>query len=325
VEGSVRKAGNRLRLTAQLIEAAGGSHVWAGRYDREFTDVFAIQDEIVRAIVTELQVKLLEGEEARSWRKSTTNVQAYDYFLRAMQLRHRAATRRDLELAISYAKQAVALDPGFAHAQARLARLHWVSVLTGFARDPLQTLSEAATGAQRAVELNPSIAAGHMLLGMMAILRKEFDEGEALLRKAMALEPESSDTLGIVATGLVLLGQHSEAVRLADLAMALAPHHASYIYVAKGMALFCLERFSEALQCISAGRSGGYAFNFVTAYAAAAYSALGQDEQARAEVRKLLESEPGLRLETLPFCAGLRLAQDRERLRRHILRAEAPA
>lgn len=325
VEGSVRKAGNRLRLTAQLIEAVGGSHVWAGRYDRELADVFAIQDEIVQAIVTELQVKLLEGEQARSWRKSTTNAQAYDYFLRAVEAGNQEGTHRNIELAVSYLKQALDLDPDFAVALAWLADLYRASVMFGFARDPQQTLSEAARCAQRAVELNPLIAAGQLELGLIAILRKEFDEGEALLRKAMALEPEGSDNLGLVALGLVQLGQHREAARVADQAMAVSPHHDPWIDDTKGLALFHLERFSEALQCFFAAQSGGYADYISHAYAAAAHSAMGQDEQARAEMVRVLESETGFGVETLLGCHVLRLAQDRDRLKRHLLRVGAPA
>ncbi len=322
VEGIVRKAGNRIRLTAKLIEAAGGSHVWAGRYDRELADVFAIQDEIVRAIVTELHVKLLEGEQARSWRKSTNNAQAYDFFLRSMQFRHHLATRRDLELAVSHLNQALALDPDFAYAHAFLASLYRVSVTLGFAREPQQILSEAARSAHRSVELNPSLGEGYATLGLIAILRKEFDEGEALLRKSMALAPESSDTLGLVANGLVFLGQHSEAVRVADQAMALAPHHGPWIDLFKGIALFHLERFSEALGCLATRRSGDYVYGgFI--YAAATYSALGQDEKARAEVGKLLEVEPGFRVGARS--SFLRVAEDRDRLQRHLLRAGAPA
>lgn len=324
VEGSVRKAGNRLRLTAQLIEAAGGSHVWAGRYDRELADVFAIQDEIVHAIVTELHVKLLEGEQARSWRKSTTNAQAYDFFLRSLQARHRLTTRRELEIAIGLAKQAVAFDPDFAAAHARLANLYRLFVMTGIARDPQQTLAEAARHAQRAVELHPSNADGLTQLGLIAILRKEFDEGEALLRRAMALAPEGSDILGFVALGLMHLGQHSEAVRVADQAIALAPHHGPWIDNVKGTALFHFERFSEALHCFSDARNRGYTFNILLVYEAAARSALGQHEQARADVTRLLDSQPSFHLHAWPPYIVLRLAQDRDRLERFLLQACAP-
>ena len=324
VEGSVRKAGNRMRLTAQLCEAAGGSHLWAGRYDREMTDVFAVQDEIVRAIVTELHVKLLEGEQARSWRKSTNSAQAYDYFLRAMQDRHGLATRQEVELAIGHAKQAVALDPGFAHAHAVLASLYRVAVILGYPPDPRQTLNDAAWSARRAVELDPSIARGHLNLGLIAILRKEFDEGEALLRKAMALEPESSDSMGLVALGLVMLGRHGEALSLADQAIALTPRRPSWMDFVKGLALFHLERFSDALPSLAAACQGGFARHFVVAYTAAAHAALGQDEQARAAVGRLLELWPGFRGEARLQANFFRLEQDRERFRRHFLRATGP-
>jgi adenylate cyclase len=175
------------------------------------------------------------------------------------------------------------------------------------------------------VELDPSNARGHFELGLISNLRKEFDEGEVRLRKAMALEPEGSDTLGSVAIGLVQLGQHSEAARVADQAMALAPHHNPAIDHFKGLALFHLERFSEALACFAVARSSGYNVNILIAYMAATRSAMGQDELARAEVAKLLELEPNFRLDTWTSYTVLRLSKDRDRLKQYLVQAGVPA
>ena len=124
LEGSVQQAGGRVRLNAQLVDATTGNHLWAERFDRELKDVFAVQDEITRQIVTELDVKLVAGEDARVWRKTLTNVIAYLYYLRGLELRFIMSPESNAQ-ARAFHEQAISLDPGFAIAYSGLAWAHF--------------------------------------------------------------------------------------------------------------------------------------------------------------------------------------------------------
>jgi len=158
LEGSVRKSGNRVRISAQLIDVSTGNHVWAERYDRELQDIFEVQDEITHHIVEALNVGLLDGEQARVWRISTQNAEAYDYFLQGRHRWQSTRTRQGLNQARQLWEQAVALDGNFARAWASLAAMCILEVRYGWSQSPQASMSQGFEFANRAIALDDSLA-----------------------------------------------------------------------------------------------------------------------------------------------------------------------
>jgi TolB-like protein len=190
LEGSVRQAGNRLRITAQLTNVADGYHLWSERYDRELTDVFAIQDEIANAIATKLKVTVTPTAERQLVKPATSNVDAYSLYLkgRALELQRGPA----LVTAVECFEQAVALDPEYAPAYAELAKSLLLLSLWGM-RHPNETHGRAAAAANRALEVDPALAAAHTAQALLAVC-VEHDREKASRAWARAVELEPADT-----------------------------------------------------------------------------------------------------------------------------------
>jgi TolB-like protein len=191
LEGSVRRSGNQLRITAQLIDATTGSHLWAERYDRELKDIFATQDEITMKILTSLQVSLTEGEAARMQAKGTNNLDAYLLFLQGW--RETGSMNKDSNfLGRQMAEKAIALDPKYAMAYSTLASSYADEVPLGLSEDPRVSLKRAMELAQKAIALDNSLALPHGLLGWIYTLMLQHDKGIAECEQAVNLEPNSA-------------------------------------------------------------------------------------------------------------------------------------
>jgi TolB-like protein/thioredoxin-like negative regulator of GroEL len=197
LEGSVRKAGDRLRITAQLIRAADGSHLWSEVYDRQVSDIFRTQDEIADAVVTALKVSLL-GAAPRA--APTSNTEAYALYLQGLSYSQRY-TAADTQQAAQYFKRAVALDPNFAQAWAALAGDLGNMMVFGTGPNPAggfqQIAQEIAIPAKRAVAIDPRLADGHVALANLVFLDHDFPAAERELKTALQLEPDNANALGI--------------------------------------------------------------------------------------------------------------------------------
>jgi adenylate cyclase len=325
VEGSVRKAGVRVRLSAQLIAVADGSHLWAARFDRDMTDLFAVQDEIVQAIVTELQVTLLEGEQARTWRNSTTNTHAYDLFLRTMSTRQHLLTRGDYAAPIQYGEQAVALDPQFASAHARLATLYRQQAWLGTSAQRKLGLQRAEQAAERALAIDPEQPMATANLAVLYCGRGQFDEGEAMAQRALRLDPTGSETMGMVAMAYLLVGKARLALDLLEQAMRSLPDIPSYLYYLKSVTLFQLGRFEEAIANLEEGRHRGWDGFFMHAYLAACQAALGRMDLAHAAAQAVLAREPAFRVGPFVRAQGSQRTEDMQRLSAALSEAGLPA
>ncbi len=184
LEGSVRKSGNRVRITAQLIDAANDAHVWAERYDRDLNDIFALQDEISKAIVAALKLTLLPEEKHALEQRSTTNAEAYKLYLMARQF-WLADSERNNELCVRICKRVVELDPNYAQAWATLALAQWNVFNRGDSED------DGESAAAKAVSIDPQLADAHAAVGAAHRSRGRFTEGLAACERALELEPES--------------------------------------------------------------------------------------------------------------------------------------
>jgi len=221
LEGGVRKMGNRLRITAELVNVADGYHLWSERYDREIEDIFAIQDDISQAIVKALRVILTEGEKKAIENKPrVANIQAYDYYLRGRQFIHQLR-RRSLEYARQMFNKAIEIDPNYALAYTGVADASSLLYQYFDARD--FNLRQADKASKKALELEPDLAEAQVSRGIVASLKKTFDEAEESFTKAMKLEPKLFEAAYWYAMGLMAEGRFEEAIKMFDRAGTLRP------------------------------------------------------------------------------------------------------
>ena len=223
LEGSVRRAGQRLRITAQLVDAVTGGHHWAERYDRRLQDVFAVQDEITRRIVEELDVKLVFGEQARAWRRTTANVEAYELYLKGTTL-NLNPTKENLYLARKYFQDAIARDPNFASAHTHLAYAHMLNVLLGFSDSPDLEIERGFKSARRAIALDESQGPAYTALGRLYMQNGDLHKALANGKRGVELGPNSAIALSVYAHMLETAGRPNECASYLRHAMRLGPY-----------------------------------------------------------------------------------------------------
>ena len=220
LEGGVRKMGNRLRITAELVNVADGYHLWSERYDREIEDVFAIQDDISQAIVKALRVILSEGEKKAIENKPRTNIQAYDYYLRGRQFFHQLR-RRSLEYARQMFNKAIELDPDYALAYTGVADSSSLLYTYFDARD--FNLRQADKASKKALDLEPELAEAYVSRGIVSSLTHHFSEAEDAFTKAMKLEPKLFEAAYWYGMGLMAEGRFEDAIKMFERASMLRP------------------------------------------------------------------------------------------------------
>ena len=234
LEGSVRKGGNRIRVTAQLIDATTGNHLWAERYDRELDDVFAVQDDITHQITVELRVQLSEGEKVRVLAGRTESVEAWERLLRADVLTNTLIQEDNLE-ARRLLKEAVRIDPHYAAAWTQLANTYVGDALMGRAESLEHTLENALDAAQKALEVEKDYPTAFTILGFVHLLRGEHDRAVEVLERAVALEPRNSEIVATCAYILALAGQVDEAVEMIQRAIQLSPISPMWYFACLGI------------------------------------------------------------------------------------------
>jgi adenylate cyclase len=291
LEGSIRKAGNRVRITAQLIDAGSGGHLWAERFDRDLTDIFATQDEVVEKIVRALAVTLTKGEEQRLHRRDTGNVEAYETWLRARALLTRG-TRESIVQARALYRRAIEIDQSFAAPHAGLALAAITDYVNAWVPDPAQALDEAERWARRAVELNDQEPVSHMALGNVLLWRRDHERALAECRRMIALDPNFAQ--GYSATGLALMysGRASEALEPFAMAMRLDPHYPTMVLHFVAQAHFSLGQYEAAAQLLVDRIARNPGTDSSRMLLAACYGHLDRPEDARAAWAELLEVNP---------------------------------
>jgi adenylate cyclase len=211
VEGSVRRADDRVRITAQLIDALTGHHVWAEKYDRQVKDIFAVQDEITKKIITALQIELTEGEQAHVYASGTDNLEAY---LKAMEANwlNSQSSKEGILKARKLAEEAIVLDPKYAFAYRVLGSNHGVSLVVGMSKNPRESLKQALELFRKAIELDDSLATAHSSLGIYSMYARQYDTALAEGKRAIELQPNLPDVVISYATILSWLGKPEEAI-----------------------------------------------------------------------------------------------------------------
>jgi adenylate cyclase len=314
VEGSVRKAGNRVRITVQLIDAETDRHIWAERYDRELADIFAIQDEVTSAIVSTLPGRVEAATHDRAARKPTDNMAAYECVVAAKVLHHRS-TREDNAEALRLIERAIELDPKYAHAHA------WRACIVGQAMTYGWCAAEAAlrTIAQElalALALDDHDSDVHRILAALNL--RQNDHERAAYHQARALSLNPNDDLIVVQQGEILtwLGQAEEGIEWIRKAMRLNPYHPARFWTHLGRAYFVARRYAEAIDALQRIATPDA---FHLAQLAACHARLGDAARSAEHARQVLTRVPEFRIDkdflpTLHYRRDSDLAHHRDAL-----------
>jgi adenylate cyclase len=247
LEGSVQKADQRVRITAQLIDATTSYHLWSERYDRELKDIFALQDEIVQKIVFALKVKLTPEEQERFRRTPTDNLEAYEYLLRGVESFRRYTKEANVQARQMFEK-AIALDPQYAGAYAWLGWTYFNDGLFQWSPDPQQDLERAFALAQQARAMDNSLPYPHTLLSFIYLWgRNQPEQALAEGEQALALDPNNADSYPVLANVLSLIGRPEEAIEVAKKGVRLNPHYPTVSLRELGLAYLVAGRFEEAI------------------------------------------------------------------------------
>jgi TolB-like protein/class 3 adenylate cyclase len=249
LEGSVRRGGDRVRVNAQLIDAASGGHLWAERYDGDLTDIFAMQDEVTANIVQALAVTLRADEERRVGQKGTDNLAAYELMLRGREFFLRT-NYEGTQLAKEVLEQAIELDSGFGLAYAYLSHNHNMDYVNGWSEDPQASLRRAHELAKRGVELMPDDAHVHVALAGTLVWLRRHDEAIAEAERALELDPNYAHGQFELGRCLLHAGRAAEALKPFDQAVRLDPHHADQFLHFMAQANFQLGRYDAAIDLL---------------------------------------------------------------------------
>jgi adenylate cyclase len=227
LEGSVRKAGNRVRITAQLVEAVTGHHLWAERYDRDLEDIFALQDEITFKILTAFQVKLTEGERARVWAARTDNL---DAFLKYLQARRFAGlfSKEGNAAARQLAQEAINLDETYSDPYVLIAWIHWFDARFGWSESRSEPFAQAHRTAQKALALDDTNPGLHIVLGGLHLYERRHEEAIAEGQRALVLGPNDAEIHASMGHILRFAGRFEEAIVLVQKALRLQPIYSSW-------------------------------------------------------------------------------------------------
>ena len=295
LEGSVRKAGNRVRITAQLIDARSGGHLWAERFDRELTDIFSTQEEVVEKIVGALSVTLTPSEEQRLRRRDTANVEAYEAWLRARELLKRG-TRESVAQAKAMYRRAIEIDANFAAPYAGLALAALADYASDWAPDAAQALADADQWARRSMELNNQEPASHLALGSVLLWRRDHDGALVEFRRATALDRNFA--VGYSTTGMALMyaGQPAEALEPIAMAMRLDPHGSPMVLHTLAQAHFSLGDYESAARHLLERIARTPGTDASRMLLASCYGHLGRAEDARKAWAELLTVNPDFSL-----------------------------
>jgi adenylate cyclase len=277
VEGSVRKAGKRVRVAVQLLDAASGNHLWAERYDRELEDIFFVQDEITRAVVATLPGRLEDAGRDLAKRKQTSNVTAYDLVLLGNE-RWRRLTQKDLTEALGYFRSAVVLDPHYARAHANIAWTHVCDVFLEAA--DATSLDEASRHIEMALDIDDGDAWSHGVFAQLLFLLRKDDEAEIHFKRALALNPNDADVAAVFANILVYWGRWREALTWLDAAKRLNPLPPNLYHWYHALALYSGREYEQAVSALKEMRPLD---RWSHGLLAACYAQAGRHDEARSE------------------------------------------
>jgi adenylate cyclase len=295
LEGSVRRVGDRVRINSQLVDAQTGRHIWADRYDRDLTEVFALQDEVVQKIVAALAVKLTLGEEEQLSQAAKVDPEAYDMLLRGLEQLRRYTRETNVE-AREYFEKAIALNPDYARAHANLAFTYAMDALYRWGDAPDQAIVRGLEIASGALDLDASVRQTHFTLGNIYLSDKRHEQSIAASRRALELDPNYADAYAQLAITLNYAGRPEEGLEAIRKAIRLNPRE-PFVYVRiKGQAHYLMGQYEAAIKEFERVVERNPAAYGGRLWLAAAYAQVGRIGDAEWEAQEILALFPGFTL-----------------------------
>jgi adenylate cyclase len=327
LEGSVRRGGDRVRISAQLVDSGTGAHRWAERYDRELKDVFAIQDEVARTIAAVLAAHVNKAEAERTLLKPPATWQAYDHYMRAAAAWASFQSSWKLDQLLEtrgHLADSLKIDPKYARAYSLLASTHRVAWLNPVNEEYLSpaTLDRAITLARTAIELDPNLPEAYAELAYNVIRKSDFDGATVAAERAIALNPNFVDyRLGQV---FYSVGQPAKAIEIAKAQMRLDPFHPHFAPLIAGIAYYMLKEYREAQRWLreATGRAPNHQYGH--AFLAATYAQLGRAEDAHAEAVEVLRINSKYMIGTQKQVSIFKRAEDSDHLLDGLRKAGLP-
>jgi adenylate cyclase len=296
IEGSVRKIGDRVRITAQLIDGGDGGHLWAERFDRDLTDIFAMQDEVTEKIVAAMDVKLT-GDERNRLKTTGTNIpEAYDYVLRSRE-QTRLMSKDGNARAQALLNRAIELDPGYATAYANLAMTRLMNYLNRWSETADPSLEYAYELAQKAVALDGTDPTAHHMMGLICLWKRQHDQAIAELERSIALEPNRAYTFGVLGNALQYAGRPEEALEWINRGMRLDPGYSDSRLHFLALATFQLGRYEDATEILRRRIILKPDTDISRVLLAACYGHLGLTDEAKIQWAEVFRINPDYSLE----------------------------
>jgi adenylate cyclase len=304
MEGSVQRSANRVRITAQLIDAPSGHHIWAERYDRDLKDIFALQDEVTRNILTAMEVKITEGEQALHRDKGIRNLNCYLKLLEAKNY----SNRFDIEgnnLARRMGEEALAMCPESSSTYELLAITYLMDYWLGSGKSPQESIEKAIELARKAIALDDAYAQPHGLLSFLYSIKREHEKAIAEGERAVALDPNGADVYAWYAMSLTFAERPEDAIPLFQKAIRLNPFGPAWYFFNLGSALNFTGRFEEAVSAHKKALQRSPDNLLAHVLLASTYSMMGREKEARAEAAEVLRINPKFSLdyfaEAIPY------------------------
>ena len=279
-----------------MIDAGTGHHLWAERYDRDLKDIFTLQDEITEQILTSMEVNLTTGQQARLWRKGTTNRKAYEKVLKAHEYYGRM-TREDNAQARQVYKEAMALDPEYAVPLVGLSYTYWMDVINGWSRSPRKSMKQAAAFAQKALDLDDSLADTHVLLGNIYLMKGRYQEAMDAGEKALILEPNGADVNALLGLMLRYLGKPEAAISVLEKAIRLNPIPPAWYLYNMGDAYRLAGLHDKAIESFKKALDQNPDHFLAKVYLAATYGETGREEEGRRVAEEVIRINPKFSVE----------------------------
>ena len=292
LEGSVRKMGNNVRITAQLIDSKTEGHVWAERYDRDLKDIFSLQDEVREKIVTALAVQMTSDDKKRIQMKDTDNLEAYDYYLKANELCNSTDLEKLAQGRVQLQK-AIHLDPKFAKAYAAMAKTFFTQWVFGPDKD-LEILNKVFEWGQKAIEINPDEPSGYSMLSHYYLWTKQHDAGIVEIKKAISLDPNNPEWMAYYGELLTHSNQPEQGISLFLKAMRLDPKYPVWYMYGLGHAYFLLQDYDQAIPALEKAVEQDPGFWPSYLLLAASYDVKGMKEKSQKAVKRALEENKNL-------------------------------
>jgi adenylate cyclase len=298
LEGSVQKAGDRVRITAQLIDAITDYHMWSETYDRNLSDVFALQDEITLKLIESMQIELTHGEQARLWEGATTNIQAFDKYARGIEYLSFNNEKANKQ-AQQFLKEATKIDTSYSLAYAALGMTYILDILFGWGASPLESFVEADKNVENALSLNDSLDITHTLSGFINLFKRQYEEAIKEGERAIELNPNGAMAHAGLGWIYSYSGKPDIAIKLVKHALRLDPIPLPYIYNFLIIAYRTNGQYEKAIKCAEKTLRDNPDQLTPTLTLAASYTSLNRVEKAKKAAAEVMRIDPNFSLDYL--------------------------